>query len=86
MIMVTRILLAIALLVFSPWAQAADMVPWKTYLFGVMAIALIAGSILSARNEKAEGRVAKIIMAGVYFWVITFAELTVLAVIYHFFY
>ncbi len=82
--MVMRILIAISLLAFSPWALAAEMVPWKSYLFVVMFIALIGGSILSARNKKAEGRAAIIILAGLYFWVITFAELIVLAVIYHF--
>lgn len=83
--MAMRILLALSLLVFSPWALAAPMVPWKTYLFVVMGIALVAGSILSARNKKAEGRAAKIILAGVYFWLITFAQLIILAVIYHFY-
>jgi hypothetical protein len=83
--MAIRVSIAVILFLLSPWAHAAEMVSWKSYLFVVMVIALIAGSILSARNKKAEGRVAKIIMAGVYFWLITFAELTVLAVIYHFF-
>ncbi len=76
-----RALLILFLFCLSPYAHAANMVPWKTYLFVVLGIALIAGSILSARNKKAEGRVAKIVMAGVYFWLSTFAELTVLAVI-----
>ena len=82
--MATRILLFFVLVIFSPWVHAAEMVSWKSYLFVVMGIALIGGSILSARNKKAEGRAAKIILAGLYFWVITFAELIVLAVIYHF--
>jgi len=82
--MIKRISVAIPLVLISPWAQAADMVSWKSYLFVVMTVALIGGIILSARNEKAEGRAAKIILAGLYFWVITFAELIVLALIYHF--
>ena len=82
--MAFRILLALTLFSFSPWVQAAEMVSWKSYLFVVMAIALVGGIILSARNEKAEGRAAKIILAGLYFWVITFAELIILAIIYHF--
>ncbi len=82
--MTVRIIVTIGLLLISPWAQAADMVSWKSYLFVVMAIAMAAGIYLSARNEKAEGRAAKIILAGVYFWIITFAQLIVLAVIYHF--
>ena len=71
------------LIIFSPYAHAADLVPWKSYLAAVMFIALVAATILSIRSKKAEGRVAKIVMAGVYFWIITFAELIVLAFIYH---
>lgn len=79
-----KLILLFALIIFSPYAHAADLVPWKSYLAGVMLIALVAATILSIRNKKAEGRVAKIVMAGVYFWLITFAELILLALIYHF--
>ncbi|PHS16893.1 MAG: hypothetical protein COA86_11580 [Kangiella sp.] len=72
------------LLLISPPAQAAELVAWKSYLAGIMSIAAIGGTILSMRNKKAEGRMAKIILGGLYFWVITFAELIVLATIYHF--
>ncbi len=82
---ISNTVLAILLLLFSPWANAAALVPWKTYLAGVMFIALVTGTFLSIRNKKAEGRMAKIIMAGVYFWLITFAELIILALVYHFF-
>ncbi len=68
----------------SPFAQAAELVAWKSYLAVVMGIALIGGTILSLKNEKAESRAAKILLAGLYFWVITFAELIVLALIYQF--
>lgn len=82
--MIQRFCISIALFLVSPWALAADMVAWKSYLFVVMSIALVAGTILSVRNKKAEGRAAKIILAGLYFWVFTFAQLIVLALIYHF--
>lgn len=82
--MKNKILLTIFLLLISPWAHAADLVAWKSYLAVVMGIALIGGTILSLRNQKAESRAAKILLAGLYFWVITFAELTILALIYHF--
>ncbi len=74
----------LTLLAYSPWANAADLVPWKGYLAAVMMIALIAGTWLSIKNKKAEGRMAKIIMAGVYFWLFTFAQLIILAMVYHF--
>jgi len=79
-----KIILIILLLLVSPWAHAAEMVAWKSYLAGVMGIALVAGTILSLKNEKAEGRTAKILLAGLYFWVITFAELIILALVYQF--
>jgi len=79
-----KILLVILLLLFSPWAHAAELVAWKSYLAVVMGIALIAGTILSLRNKKAESRASKILLAGLYFWVITFAQLIILALIYHF--
>jgi len=72
------------LLLISPWAHAAEMVAWKSYLAVVMGIALVAGTILSLKNKKAESRASKILLAGLYFWVITFAELIILALIYHF--
>lgn len=79
-----RVIIAFTLLLISPLAHAAEVVSWKSYLTVVMIIALIGGTILSLRNKKAESRAAKIILAGLYFWVITFAELIVLALIYQF--
>ena len=68
----------------SPYALgAAQQTPWLTYLLVVMAISLIIASVLSKRNEKAEGRMAKLLLAGLYFWVFTFAQLIVLALIYY---
>ena len=80
----SKLILIMVLFLISPYANAAELVAWKSYLAVIMGIAAISGYILSMRNEKAEGRVAKIILGGLYFWVITFAELIVLATIYHF--
>ncbi len=82
--MKNKIIITLSLFIVSPWAQAAEMVAWKSYLAVVMGIALVGGTVLSLRNEKAESRLAKILLAGLYFWVITFAELIILALIYHF--
>ncbi|TQV87704.1 hypothetical protein [Aliikangiella coralliicola] len=78
-----RYLAAIFLFLMSPWAHAAEELSWKTYLFSVMGIALIVASFLSFRNPKAESLMAKLLLAGLYFWVLTFAQLTVLALIYY---
>ncbi len=82
--MKNKILIGLSLLLVSPWAHAAEMVAWKSYLALIMIIAAIVGGYLSWKNEKAEGHIAKFLLAGLYFWVITFAELIVLAFIYHF--
>lgn len=69
----------------SPLAlAAADTIPWLTYLLVVMANAMIIGAWLAFRNPKAESTTAKLLLTGLYFWVITFAELIVLSVIYYF--
>lgn len=75
---------AVILLCVSPMAFAASPTPWKTYLFVVMTISLIIASILSIRNKKAESRMAKLLLTGLYFWVFTFAQLTVLSLVYYF--
>lgn len=77
-----KLIIVILMLIVSPVAHAAEMVSWKSYLISVMGIALVGATILSLRNKKAEGRAAKILLAGLYFWVITFSELIILALIY----
>jgi len=67
----------------SPAAYAAELVPWKTYLFGVMAIALVIASVLSLRNSKADSRLEKLLLTGLYFWILTFAQLIILAFVYY---
>ena len=68
----------------SPTAYASEMVPWLSYLIGVMFISLVIASVMSFRNPKADSRAGKILLAGLYFWVLTFAQLIILAFIYYF--
>jgi hypothetical protein len=71
-------------LFFSPYVFASSsLLPWKSYLVGVMGTALIGGIYFSYRNKKADTYLTKIILAGLYFWLITFSELILLAFIYH---
>jgi len=83
-IMKNKLFITLVLISFSPWAHAADMFAWKNYLLAVALISLVGGTLLSLRNKSAETRVSKILLAGLYFWVIFFAQLVVLAGIYHF--
>ena len=82
--MKNKLFISSILITFSPWAHAAEVLPWKTFLFVVMVISLVAGTIMSIRNKQADNHVSKVILAGVYFWVFTFAQLIILALIYHF--
>jgi len=79
-----RIVLLLSGMALSPAAYAAQMVPWKNYLFGVMFISLVIASILSLRNPKADSRAGKLLLTGLYFWVFTFAQLIILALVYYF--
>jgi len=71
------------LLIMSTQVQAAEMLAWKSYLFAVVSISVVVGGILSLRNPNADSRLGKLLLAGLYFWVLTFAQLIVLALIYY---
>lgn len=80
-----KIVLASALMVTSPLALAAsEKTPWMTYLFIGLTISLVVASILSFRNKSAEGLMVKLLLGGLYFWVVTFIQLTVFGAIYYF--
>ncbi len=64
-------------------AFAAAQSSWLIYLLAVMALSLVAAVVLSLRNEKAESVMGKLLLTGLYFWVLTFAQLIVLALIYY---
>jgi len=59
-------------------------VPWKTYLFVVMTISLVIASVLSFRKPKIDSLMGKLLLTGLYFWVLTFAQLIILAFVHYF--
>jgi len=80
-----KIGLASALMATSPLALAAsEKTPWTTYLIIGVTISLVVASIFSIRNKNAEGMMVKLLLGGLYFWVVTFIQLTLLGVIYYF--
>ena len=82
---IDRLVLTHVLMLMSPLVFAStDKIPWTVYLFSIVAISLVVAFILSKGNKTAEGLAVKIFLGGLYFWLITFVQLTVLAVIYHF--
>ncbi len=70
------------LLISQPAYSSSNLVPWKTYLFVVMAIAALVGGFMSWRNPKTESFMGRFLLAGVYFWVLTFAQFIILALIF----
>ncbi|MDH5628618.1 MAG: hypothetical protein OEY96_00555 [Gammaproteobacteria bacterium] len=81
---INRILGMIFLAVFTTPALAAPMDSWVGYVLLMIAISLTVGIYLSRRNEKADSRLSKILLAGLYFWITTFAQLILFAIYYHF--
>jgi len=73
-----------SLMAFSQYVHAAQVTSWKPYLGGVFVSALVISIIFSLRNKKAVSTKAKILLAGLYFWPLTFAGLMILALFYHF--
>ena len=84
MIFKHRVFTFILLALMSPAAHAAEMLPWKSYLFAVMVISIVIAAVLSFRKSKVDSVTGKLLLAGLYFWVMTFAQLIVLAFIYYF--
>lgn len=81
----SKIVLVNVLMVISPLVLAAtDKTPWTAYLFIGVTISLVVATVLSVRNKSAEGLAVKLLLGGLYFWVVTFIQLTVLGVIYYF--
>ncbi len=71
------------LLLTSPLALAATGdIPWTGWLLIIVTVSLIAAFILSRRNKSEESLPVKLIFGGMYFWVITFIQLTVLSLVY----
>lgn len=65
--------------------EAATKVPWEWTLVVVALISAIVATIITRRNSKANTLGLKILLGGLYFWVITFAQTIVLALVYQIF-
>ena len=83
--MLTKFILAILLTITTVSVQAATKVPWEWTMVIVGVISAVIATIITRRNEKADTLGLKILLGGLYFWVITFAQTIVLALIYQFF-
>lgn len=62
---------------------ATGTIPWTGYLIIVVTISLVVAFILSKRNKSEQSLAVKLIFGGMYFWVVTFVQLTLLSLIYY---
>jgi uncharacterized membrane protein len=63
---------------------AAEPLDWKTHGLMAMVISIVTSIILVVRNKKLESVHAKIMVFGIYFWVIVFLEASLYGLYYGF--
>ena len=61
---------------------AAEPLDWKTHGLVAMAISVITSVALVVRNKKLESVHAKIMVFGIYFWVVIFLEASLYGLYY----
>ena len=80
-----KLILALTLIMSTLSTQAATKVPWEWTMLIVGVISAVCATVITRRNDKADTLGLKILLGGLYFWVITFAQTIVLALVYQFF-
>lgn len=83
--MIFKLTLAILLTITTFSAQAATKVPWEWTMVIVGVISAVIATIITRRNKKADTLGLKVLLGGLYFWVITFAQTIILALVYQLF-
>jgi hypothetical protein len=53
------------------------------YLLSILVISITLAAVWGFRNPKASSRMEKLLLTGLYFWILTFAQLMILAVGYY---
>jgi hypothetical protein len=77
--------LTMALMLISPLVLAApEKTPWTTYFILGTTVSLVVAYVCTIRQKSAESLAVKILLGGLYFWVATFIQLTVVGAIYYF--
>lgn len=76
------VLLSVTLL-FSPFALAANLkFQWPVYLAVITTLSVLGAYVAVNRKQTFETKAMKFLTAGIYFWVITFIQFGVLAIVY----
>lgn len=73
------------LLAYSPMALASsNKIQWHLYLIGIAVISSLIAFVITKRKENLENTGIKILVWGVYFWIVTFLQLMLLSLLYMF--
>jgi hypothetical protein len=71
------------LVLFSPFAEAANgKIQWQLYMVAITVISVVGAMVVANRKKDYEAKMIKFFAISVYFWVFTFAQLGILALIY----
>ncbi len=77
--------ITIVLLAYSPIAHAANnKIQWHLYLIGIAVISSLIAFVITKRKQNLENTGIKILVWGVYFWIVTFIQLMLLSLLYMF--
>jgi hypothetical protein len=76
-------LVAILMVLFSPIAFASDIrMYWHLYLFGIALISTLIALFITYRKKNIESTGIRIMIWGIYFWLVTFMQLILLSLLY----
>ena len=62
---------------------SSDKIQWQWYLIGITVISSLCSLVVIKRKKSIETFGIKVLIWGTYFWVFTFAQLTLLAILYY---
>lgn len=76
-------LMAILIAIFSPTAFASDIrIQWHLYLLGITLISTLVALLITYRKKNVESTGIRVMIWGIYFWVVTFIQLILLSLLY----
>lgn len=77
------LVISMGLLILPQWAWAKqEPLDWKTHGLIALTIAVVISVFLVMRNQRLDSKTAKIMVFGIYFWLIIFAQAILYGVYY----
>lgn len=69
--------------VFSPIAFASDLKDqWHLYIVGIALVSSLIAFVITYRKKNIESTGIRVMIWGIYFWVVTFIQLMLLSLLY----